>query len=122
MRAVLLFLILTSFALTARADGDISSFIGYLVDRDAIRMAEQQISMESTLAAYHRKTALQSLRGFALISNGQLYELDTRGNNLAKGLLADTLNDQPLFVMIQGRLSDGKIVVEQLSDISVQQF
>lgn len=121
VRILLLLLILTFIVLPANADSTISSFTGYLVDRDTVRMTNQKINLELTRAAYHRKIALQSQIGFGLISNGQMYDLDTRGNRLAKLLIADSRNDQPLFVIIRGRLSDGKLVVEQLSDISVQQ-
>ncbi|MBX9770642.1 MAG: hypothetical protein K2X29_04695 [Candidatus Obscuribacterales bacterium] len=122
MRALLLFLIVTSFALTARADGNISSFTGYLVNKDAVRATNQKIDLELTRGAYCRKSALQSQIGFWLISNGQFYELDAHGNRQAELLITDSHNDRPLFVMIRGRLSDGKLVVEQVSDISVQQF
>ncbi len=120
MRVLLLFLILTFSALPASADSAISGFTGYLVDRDAVRMANQKIDVKLTQAAYSSKVALQSQSGFGIISNGQLYQLDARGNRLAKLLITDSHRDQPLFVMIRGRLSNGKIAVEQLSDISVQ--
>ncbi|MBX9770596.1 MAG: hypothetical protein K2X29_04455 [Candidatus Obscuribacterales bacterium] len=120
MRAFLLFLILTFSALPASADSSTSSFTGYLVNKDAVRMANQKIDVKLTQAAYSSKVALQSQNGFAIISNGQLYQLDARGNRLAKLLITDSRYDQPLFVMIRGRLSDGKLVVEQVSDISVQ--
>lgn len=120
MRALLLSLIFTFIVLPANADNTISSFTGYLVDRDAVRMTNQKIDLKLTQAAYSRQLALRSHGIFGLISNGKLYELNTSGNRLAKLLIADSRNDQPLFVMIRGRLSDGKIAVEQLSDISVQ--
>lgn len=122
MRALLLLLILTFIVLPANADSAISSFTGYLVDRDAVRMTNQKINLKLTQAAYSRQLALRSHVVFGLISNGKLYELNTSGNRLAKLLIADSRNDQPLFVMIRGRLSDGKIAVEQLSDISVQKY
>ena len=122
MRALLLFLILTFYAFSASADNTISSFTGYLVDRDAVRMTNQKIDIKLTRAAYNRKLALHSDAVFGLISNGRLYELDTAGNRLAKSLITNSRNDQPLFVMIRGRFSDEKIAVEQLSDISVQTF
>jgi hypothetical protein len=120
VRALLLLLISTLIALPAGADSAISSFTGDLVDRDAVRMTNQKVDLQVTRAAYHRKIAVQSQNGFVIISNGKMYDLDTRGNKLAKSLIVDSRNDQPLFVMVQGRLSDGKIAVERLSDISVQ--
>lgn len=122
MRALLLLLISTFIALPAIADSTISSFTGNLVDRDTVRMTNQKVDLQLTRAAYHRKIAVQSKSGFVIITNGQMYDLDTRGNRLAKLLIADSRNDQPLFVMISGRLFDGKITVERISDISVQQY
>ncbi len=122
MRALPLLVVLIFSVLAARADSTVSSFTGYLVDRDAVRMTNQIIDVKLTRAAYSSKIALQSQNGFGIISNGQLYQLDARGNKLAKLLITDSRNDKPLFVMIRGRLSDGKIAVEQLSDISVQKY
>ena len=120
MRALLLFLILMLIVLPAHADNTISGFTGYLVDRDAVRMTNQKIDMKLTRAGYSRQLALHSRVVLALISNGKLYELDTAGNRLAKSFITNSNNDQMLFVMIRGRLSDGKIAVQQLFDISVQ--
>ncbi|MBX9877265.1 MAG: hypothetical protein K2Y22_02295 [Candidatus Obscuribacterales bacterium] len=122
MKALLLSLILMFIVIPAKADNAIPSFTGYLVDRDAVRMTNKNIDMKSTQAAYSRQLALRSDAVFALVSNGKLYELDTAGNKLAKSLITNSHNDQPLFVMIRGQLADEKIAVEQLSDISVQNF
>lgn len=122
MRAFLLSLILVVMVIPARADDTIASFTGYLVDRDAVRMTNKKIDIKLTRAAYNRQLALRSSAAFGLISNDKLYEFDAAGNKLAKSLITNSHNDQMLFVMIRGRLSDEKIAVAQLSDISVQNF
>lgn len=99
-----------------------STVTGYLVDRDTVKKSHDKVNLELTRATYHRRNALQSQVGFAVVSNGRVYVLDVHGNKLAKLLIADSHNDQPLMVMLRGRLADGKVVVEQLSDVSVQQF
>ncbi|MBX9569885.1 MAG: hypothetical protein K2X77_13390 [Candidatus Obscuribacterales bacterium] len=122
MRILLLLLFLTLSALPIGAETGTSTFTGYLVDRDAVQRTSGKINLELTRNAYHRNKAAISRVGFGLLSNGQLYEFDAHGNNLAKLLVTNSHNEQPLMVMIRGSLIDGQIRVEQLSDVSVQQF
>jgi len=122
MKILLQLLLSASFVLPACADTTASAFTGYLVDRDSVRRLNNKLDLELTRAAYDRNKALQSKLGFGVISNGQLYELDTSGNRFARSLITNSHNDQPLMVMIRGRLMTSTIAVEKLSDISVQQF
>jgi hypothetical protein len=102
-----------------------ASWIGYLVDRQTMKQAEEQPNVETFLSHYAKSIALTSAArssGYALYSNGTWFLLDTKGNHIAEELIRHSIKDGGFHVMVRGDRQEQLIKVKSLADISVQEF
>jgi hypothetical protein len=99
-----------------------SRFAGYLYDRSC---ADNLKAQRMTPDEHHKKecalNANCSRDGYAVYSKGQWYQLDKKGNELARHLLETTKTEEGHFVVVSGILEKGSIKVSTIKELAKQE-
>lgn len=103
-------------------EGRVTNFNGYLIYHDCVQLTDGRFDQQQTLDAYDQRRATNLRSNYEFISNGQIYSLDSRGNQLARSIITTWNARHPLMVNIRGKAFGSKIDVEQISNISIQTF
>jgi hypothetical protein len=105
---------LSSFAADSR-------LAGYLLDRScADNMKSQRMVPDDT---HKKECALNqtcSRDGYAVYSKGQWYQLDKKGNELARHMLETTKTGEGHFVVVTGSLDKNEMKVSAIRELPKQ--
>jgi hypothetical protein len=118
-------LIVTGLALSVSclsAGAADSRWAGYLLDRSCADGAKAN-GMPAD-ESHKKECALNttcSKDGYAIYSKGQWYQLDKKGNDLARQMLQTTKTTQGHFVLVSGTLEKEQIKVSSLKELAKQE-
>ncbi len=95
-------------------------FAGYLLDRSCADNLKAQ-GVSDSVQHHKKECALNagcSRDGYAILSKGQWYRLDKKGNELARHLLESTKTKEGHFVVVSGSNQNGEISVNSLKELA----
>lgn len=98
-----------------------SRLTGYLVDRSCADASKSQGTSIGYLQSHKKECALNescSKAGFALYSKGKWYNLNGRGNELARNLLKASPTPEGHFVTVFGKVENEQLTVSQIKELA----
>ena len=99
-------------------------FAGYLVDRSCGDNLKAQGATQESLQVHSKECALNencSRDGYSLYSKGKWYQLDKKGNELARQVLKASKTKEGHFVSISGTLDKEQLKVTTLKELAQDQ-
>ena len=101
-----------------------SRFAGFLVDRSCADNCKAQGTEVNYLQTHKKECALNdgcSREGYAVFSKGQWYQLDSKGNDLARHLLKSSPTKEGHFVQVLGTVDKGQLKVSAIKELAAQE-
>lgn len=109
---------IVALSLVALAQGNKSvSLTGYIVDKAC---SAREAKKDAPGATHSKGCALSdscAKSGFGVFADGKWVEFDEKGNALAKAALEKTSKDRGAKFKVTGKLNDGKMAVENISEV-----
>ncbi len=100
-----------------------SRWAGYLLDRSCADNFKAQGLTADAARTHKKECALNetcSKNGYSVISKGQYYELDKKGNDLARQLINASPSTEGHFVVVSGAQEKGQIKVSSIREVPGQ--
>lgn len=112
-----------AFALTlvgvASAD-DKATLTGHIVDKACSARVAKKEDPQAAAMGHGKGCALSencAKSGFGVFADGKFVEFDEKGNTMAKAALEKTGKDKGAKFKVTGKMADGKITVESISEV-----
>lgn len=109
---------LVALSLVALAQGNKSvSLTGYIVDKAC---SAREARKDAPGATHSKGCALSdscAKSGFGVFADGKYVEFDEKGNGLAKSALEKSSKDKGAKFKVTGKVADGKMAVESISEV-----
>jgi hypothetical protein len=111
------------FALTlvsvASAD-DKATLTGHIVDKACSARVAKKEDPQAAAMGHGKGCALSencAKSGFGVFADGKFVEFDEKGNTMAKAALEKTGKDKGAKFKVTGKMAEGKITVESISEV-----
>lgn len=109
-----------SLTVVAAAD-DKATLTGHIVDKACSARVAKKMADDPQASAGHAKGCALSENcaksGFGVFADGKFVEFDEKGNAMAKAALEKTSKDKGAKFKVTGKVADGKLMVESISEV-----
>lgn len=110
---------LIGLSVAGLADGQKVTLTGNLVDKACSARVAKKENPQEAAGAHTKNCSLTegcAKSGFGVFADGKYTEFDEKGNALAKAALEKSSKDKGASFKVTGKMMDGKLVVESITE------
>lgn len=110
----------STLVLPASGEEKTSSYKGYLLDKQCSDSVRDDSNADDFAKAHTRDCGLMDncqRKGYCLYVKPNWYDLDKQNTKLAIKVLKDTKKGSGIYVLVEGKVQDGKLKVKKMTEI-----